>query len=379
MKPTCRTLVVVGLAVTSLAGCKKKEAGAPAATGSAEPAPAAPPAMAPTPPAAPPVEPPAPAKAQPPAIAAPKGLFGCNQGDRAPLAGAQAKALPFKLTSCPTIPSVFGGLAWGMDAPTALKVSKAKQSAGYQGAVEGQLKVGKLRFTLGFNDVGHADSIFFATNQAAVDAMLAAWGPALKVKDLSDELMLWFNPAAQTRVEVKPDTSEPGRYYVRFYGYTPIAELFAADGLLSKPLIGAAPAKVAELVPDLIRVESSDAAAAKVAAMGLDDKAAAIASWAGADKGKAELVLLGTATKSFFNLSLRFKNDQLVEYGSLIDTMDDFRRCATSTPPRLAAALGAPTADSTFEDGEPTYVFAAPGGHKVVLRGTSDWHFDITK
>jgi hypothetical protein len=375
MNHTLRSLGLVGVAVASLSACGKKEE--PAAKPAAKPAApvAAPAPVEPTPPPAPPAPPP---KPQPPAIAAPKGLFDCNKGERAPLAGAQAKALPFKLESCPTIPSLFGTLAWGMDVPTALKASKAKKVDGYQGAIDGELKVGKTRFKIGFNDVGHANEIYFSTKQAAVDAMTAAWGPPLEVTDTGDKLMLWFNAAKQTRVEVKPDTSEPGEYYVRYHGYVPMAALVAADGLLSKPMIGEPAAKVAELAGDLLEVESKDEAAANLAAMKLDDKTAAIAQWAGADEAKASLVLLGTATESYLNLSLRFKDGKLDQYGTLIDTMDNPAVRAEYLG-ELAAALGAPTAESSFEYDEPTYVFAAPGGHKVKVKGKDDLFFDVTK
>ncbi len=370
------------MTVTGLAGCKKKEDAAPKPTASAPTAPAAAKPDVGSAAAAKPAEPtkPAePAKAQPPAIGAPKGLLDCNKGERPALAGAQAKALPFALESCPSIPSLFGTLAWGMDVPTALKASKAKQVAGYQGAIDGELKVGKTRYTLGFNDVGHAVEIYFKSTQAAVDAMTAAWGAPLELEDLGDKLKLWFNAAKQTRVEVKPDSTEPGEYYVRYRGYLPIAKLFAADGLLSKPIIGETFEKIAELVPDLVKVKSKDEAAAGLAAAGLDDKTAAIAKWAGADKASASLVLLGTATESYLNPSLRFEGDKLESWGTLIDTMDNPALRAEYAA-EFAAALGAPTAESSvgFSD-EPTYVFAAPGGHKVVLKGSDDWFFDVKK
>ena len=381
MKHTLRSFAVVGAAALAFAGCdKKKSTPAPAKAPEAPAAPAKPaaPDVAANPAPVEPAKPAAPVKAQPPAIGAAKGLFDCNKGERAALTGAQAKALPFKLESCPTIPSLFGTLAWGMDVPTALKAAKAKQVEGYQGAIDGELKIGKTRYKIGFNDVGHANEIYFGTNQAGVDAMTAAWGAPLELDDLGTKLKLWFNAAKQTRVEVKADDSEPGEYYVRYYGYTPIAALFAADGLLSKPLIGEAPAKVAELVPDLIKIESKDEAAANLAAMKLDDKTAAIAQWAGADKASADLVLLGTATKSYFNLSLRFDGGKLKEYGTLIDTMHN-PALHDEYAAEFAAVLGAPTAESSFEFDEPTYIFAAPNGHKVKLRGKDDLFFDVMK
>ncbi len=373
MNPTVRSLAVLGMAVTSLASCGKSKKEEPAA----KPAPVAPPPAVAAPAPAP-TPPPPPPKPQPPAIAAAKGLFDCNKGERAPLAGAQAKALPFKLESCPTIPSVFGTLAWGMDVPTALKASKAKQVEGYQGAIDGQLKLGKTRFTISFNDVGHANEIFFSTKQAAVDAMTAAWGAPLEVTDLGDKVMMWFNAAKQTRVEVKADTSEAGNYYVRYRGYVPVSALVAADGLLSKPMIGEPATKVAELAGDLLKVESKDQAAADLAAMKLDDRSAAIAKWAGADEAKASLVLLGNATKSFLSLSLRFEDGKLDEYGTLIETFDN-PAVRDEYLAEFAAALGPPTAESSFEYDEPTYVFAAPGGHKVKVKGKGDLFLDIYK
>lgn len=383
MKRTASSVALVGLTLTGLAGCKKKDEAAP------KPATPAPTAPAPT--TAKPGEgsaaaakpdvaakPAEPAKEAPPAIGAPKGLLDCNKGERPALAGAQAKALPFALESCPSIPSVFGTLAWGMDVPTALKASKAKQVEGYQGAIDGELKVGKTRFTLSFTDKGQAKEIYFKTTQAGLDAMTAAWGAPLELTDLGDQLKLWFNAAKQTRVEVKADSSEPGEYYVRFYGYLPVAKLLAADGVLSKPIIGEAFEKVAEVVPELLEVESKEEAAANLAAAGLDPKATAIAKWAGADKAKASLVMLGTATESYLNLSLRFEGGKVESYGSLIDTMDN-AALRDEYAAEFAAALGAPTAESSIEFGEPKYVFAAPGGHKVILRGKDDWFFDITK
>jgi hypothetical protein len=319
-----------------------------------------------------------PAKAQPPAIGAPKGLFDCNKGDRPSLTGAATKALPYPLSSCPNMPSVVGNLAWGMDVPTALKASKAKQVEGYQGAIDGEIKIGKTRFKISFNDVGQANQIFFSTSQAAVDAMTAAWGPPLEIEDLGTKLMLWFNAGARTRVEVKADDSEAGRYYVRYYAYLPIAALFAADGILSKPIIGETTAKVGELVPDLLKIESKEEAAANLAALKLDEKSAAIAKWAGSDQASADLVMWGIATESYLNLSLRFDGGKLKEYGTLIDVMNN-PALREEYAAEFAAALGAPTAESSFEFDEPKYVFAAPNGHKVILRGKDDWFFDVTK
>lgn len=375
MHPLVRSSTLVGVAVLSLAGCGKKKDKEPEAARPTEPVAAKP---APAEPTAPPTPPAEPAKAQPPAIGAPKGLFDCNKGDRPSLTGAATKALPYPLSSCPNMPSVVGNLAWGMDVPTALKASKAKQVEGYQGAIDGEIKIGKTRFKISFNDVGQANQIFFSTSQAAVDAMTAAWGPPLEIEDLGTKLMLWFNAGARTRVEVKADDSEAGRYYVRYYAYLPIAALFAADGILSKPIIGETTAKVGELVPDLLKIESKEEAAANLAALKLDEKSAAIAKWAGSDQASADLVMWGIATESYLNLSLRFDGGKLKEYGTLIDVMNN-PALREEYAAEFAAALGAPTAESSFEFDELKYVFAAPNGHKVILRGKDDWFFDVTK
>jgi hypothetical protein len=131
-------------------------------------------------------------------------------------------------------------------------------------------------------------------------------------------------------------------------------------------------------VPDLLKIESKEEAAANLAALKLDEKSAAIAKWAGSDQASADLVMWGIATESYLNLSLRFDGGKLKEYGTLIDVMNN-PALREEYAAEFAAALGAPTAESSFEFDEPKYVFAAPNGHKVILRGKDDWFFDVTK
>ncbi len=373
LRASTTVLVMAGIA----AGCGKGEKAESAAKASPEATRTAPtPASATTTPAAaPPPAPAATADPQLPAIGTPKGLFDCNKGDRPPPSGAAATALPFALSACPTIPSIFGDVSWGMDVPTALKAAKAKQVEGYRGAVEGEVKLGRSRFTLRFTDVGQLNEIAFITNQAAVDAMTAAWGPPLEVEDLGDKNLLWFNAAQGTRVVAKPSLD---KYHVTYFAYVSIATLFAADGLLSKPIIGESAAKVAELVPTLLKIESKDDATKRIAALNLDERTAAIAAWSGTGDGGADLILLGLPTESTVKLGLKFEDGKLKEYGALIDTRGN-KVLRDEYAAQFVAALGAPTAESTFEFGEPHYVFAAPGGHKVRLHGGDEWFFDVTK
>jgi len=314
-----------------------------------------------------------------PTIAAPTGLFGCKTPAAAP-AAAPAGALPFKLEACPTIPSIFGTLAWGMDQAAAGKAVKGAKIDG----TSGRIKVGKQSAYFEFSDAGKVEQLRIKTGPAGLEAMTAAWGPPLEIEFLGDKSKLWFNPAAKIKVELEANTfadagDDSEKYSVRYHLYTPLADLFGPEGLIAKPIIGATGEELQKSFPEWLVVKTAEEAKADVAKLGLDSKAAGIASWAGADEASAKLKLPQPETNNNLTLSLKWADKKVKSYGTLFGYEKD-AAVKAEIPAVIAAALGAPTGGEQDSEGKWTYNFAGPGGVKVELRDTgSNWSFTASK
>lgn len=326
-----------------------------------------------------------PVKPEPPkpTIAAPTGLFGCKTAAAA-AAPAPEGALPFKLEACPTIPSTFGTLAWGMDQAAAGKAIKGvKFDEGGPYGTSGRFKIGKQTAYFNFDDAGKVDQLRFKTSAAGVAAMTAAWGAPLEVEFLGDTDKIWLNPAAKIKVEVEENSSpdsEDEKYTVRYYLYTPLPDLLGADGLLAKPIIGSTGEDLAKNYPELLEVKSAEEAKADVAALGLDAKAAGIAKWAGVDEASAKLKLPQSETSNNLTFRLEWADDKKVKsYGTSFSYEKD-QAIKAEIPALFAAALGQPTSGTKSDDNEWTYNFAGPGGTKVELRDTGrSWSLEVAK
>lgn len=320
-----------------------------------------------------------------PVIAAPTGLLGCKT-PAAAAAPAPEGALPFKLEACPTIPSVFGTLAWGMDVAAAGKagIKGAKIEEGGPYGSSGRFKIGKQYFHFGFSDAGKLDNLSFKTSPAGLAAMTAAWGAPLEVEFLGDKDKVWLNPAAKIKVVLEENTmadagDDSEKYSVRYYLYTPLADLFGPEGLISKPIIGATGEELAKNYPEWLEVKTAEQAKADVAAMGLDAKTAGIAKWAGADEASAKLKLPQPETDNNLTFSLEWADKKVKSYGNSVEYGKD-QALRTEIPAVIAAALGAPTDGTKDDKGQWTYNFAGPGGTKIELRDTGDrWRFEVTK
>ena len=327
-----------------------------------------------------------PAKPEPakPTIAAPTGVFACKTA-AAGAAPAPEGALPFKLEACPTIPSIYGTLAWGMDQEAAGKAIKGvKFDTGGPYGTSGRFKVGKQTAHLGFSDAGKVNYLNFKTSPAGLAAMTAAWGEPLAVEFLGDTDKVWLNPAAKIKVVLEENSmadegDDSEKYMVRYYQYTPLADLLGADGLLSKSIIGSTGEDLQKNFPEWLEVKSAEQAKADVAALGLDDKAAGIAKWAGADEAKAELVLPQSETSSNLTFSLDWTDKKVSGYGTSFSFGKD-QAIKAEIPAIFAAALGAPTGGTKDDENEWTYNFAGPGGTKVELRDIgASWSLEVTK
>ena len=340
------------------------------------------PAAKPTPSKAAEVAPPVvePAKPEPPkrTIAAPTGVLGC----KTPAAGAPPApegALAFKLEACPTIPSIFGTLAWGMDQEAVGKAIKGiKFDTGGPYGTTGRFKVGKQNVYVNFSEVGKVEQLRFKASPAGLAAMTAAWGAPLEVEFLGRKDMVWLNPAAKIKVEVDEDTSaddESEKYTVRYHVYTPLADLFGPEGVLSKPIIGATGEELQKNFPEWLVVKAAGPALG-AARRGARERGRAarpllpvrrqIRSGGGPDLGlhpsprapprgrHACLECLGPHGRA-----LRFGR-----FGQGL----------------IAAALGAPTGGKKNDEDEWTYNFAGPNGTKVELRDLGKmWSVGVEK
>lgn len=327
-----------------------------------------------------------PAKPEPPkpTIAAPTGLFGCKTQAAAP-APAPEGALPFKLEACPTIPSIFGTLAWGMDQAAASKAVKGvKFDDGGPYGTSGRFKVGKQTVYFQFSEAGKVDQLRFKTSPAGLAAMTAAWGAPLDVVFLGDTDKVWLNPAAKIKVVLEENTfSDAGddseKYSVRYYLYTPLADLVGPEGLLSKSIIGSTGEDLQKNFPEWLEVKTAAQAKAEVDALGLDAKTAGLAKWAGADEASAKLALPQPETNNNLTMSLEWADKKVKSYGTSL-SYDKDQAIRAEIPAVVAAALGAPTSGTKNDDNEWTYNFAGPGGTKLELRDTgSSWSFEVSK
>lgn len=319
-----------------------------------------------------------------PTIAAPTGVLGCKTAAAAP-APAPEGALPFKLEACPTIPSIFGTLAWGMDQAAASKTVKGiKFDEGGPYGTTGRFKVGKQTAYFGFSSAGKVDNLSFKTGPAGLAAMTAAWGAPLEVEFLGDKDKVWLNPAAKIKVVLEENTfaddgDDSEKYSVRYYLYTPLADLVGADGLLSKSIIGSTGEELQKNFPEWLEVKSAEQAKAEVAALGLDAKSAGIAKWAGADEASAKLALPQPETNNNLTISLEWADKKVKSYGTSFGYGKD-QAVKAEIPAVFAAALGAPTSGTKNDDNEWTYNFAGPGGIKVELRDMGEsWGLEVTK
>ena len=317
-----------------------------------------------------------------PTIAAPTGVLGCKT---APAAAAPAPegALPFKLEACPTMPSVVGTLTWGMDqAATAKAIKGIKLDPGGPYGTSGRFKVGKQTFYVGFTEVtDKVEQVRFKTSEAGLAAMIAAWGAPLEVEFLGDKDKVWFNPALKIKVEVEEDSGddESEKYSVRYMEYTPLTDLVAADGLLSKTIIGLTGEDLQKNFADLLEVKTAEQAKADVAALGLDAKSAGIAKWAGADEASAKLKLPQSETSNNLTIRLEWADKKVKSYGTSFGFGKD-AAVKAEIPAIFAAALGAPTSGTKTDEGKWTYNFAGPGGTKVELRDIGEsWSLEVSK
>jgi len=356
--------------LVSLAACGKEEPVKPTPSKSAE--------------AAKPVAEPVKPEPPKPTIAAPTGVFACKTpaADAAP---APEGALPFKLEACPTIPSIFGTLAWGMDQAAASKAVKgAKFDEGGPYGTTGRIKVGKQTAYFGFSEAGKVDQLRFKTSPAGLAAMTAAWGAPLEVVFLGDTDKVWLNPEAKIKVVLEENSmadagDDSEKYTVRFYLYTPLPDLLGADGLLAKPIIGATGEELAKNFPEWLEVKSAAEAKADVAKLGLDSKAAGIASWAGVDEASAKLKLPQPETNNNLTISLKWADKKVASYRASFGYGKDMNVKA-EIPALFAAALGAPTGGKQNDEKEWTYDFAGPNGLKVELRDRGEsWSLEVSK
>ncbi len=327
-----------------------------------------------------------PAKPEPPkpTIAAPTGLFGCKTQTAAP-APAPEGALPFKLEACPTIPSIFGTLAWGMDQAAASKAVKGvKFDEGGPYGTSGRFKVGKQTVYFQFSEAGKVDQLRFKTSPAGLAAMTAAWGAPLDVVFLGDTDKVWLNPAAKIKVVLEENTfadagDDSEKYSVRYALYTPLADLLGPEGLLAKSVIGSTGEDLQKNFGPVLEVKSAEQAKADTAALGLDAKTNAIAAWAGANEASAKLAYPQPETWSNLTFSLDWKDKKVSGYGTTLHYGKD-TAVQAEIPALFAAAFGAPTDGTKNDEGEWKYHFAGPNGTKIELRDIGEsWSLDVTK
>lgn len=352
--------------LTPLAACDKPEPAAkPTPAKAAEPAKPAPE-----------VKPEAPK----PTIAAPVGLFNCKAAAGAAAPATPAGALPYKLEACPTIPGMYGTLAFGMDAAAAAKAAKGAKISGDSGYI----KVEKKLRHFGFSEAGTLDEFRFKMGPAGLAAMEAAWGAPLIVEFLSDKTRVWLNPAAKVKVMVEDNTfadagDDSEKYSVRYALYTPLADLLGPEGLLAKSVIGSTGEDLQKNFGPVLEVKSAEQAKADTAALGLDAKTNAIAAWAGANEASAKLAYPQPETWSNLTFSLDWKDKKVSGYGTTLHYGKD-AAVQAEIPALFAAAFGAPTDGAKNDDGKWKYHFAGPNGTKIELRDIGEsWSLDVTK
>ena len=317
-----------------------------------------------------------------PKVAPPVGLLGCRTPD--PAAAPPAKgALPFALTPCPTIPSVYGSIAFGMDAATARKAAKGFKVDDSSG----RMKIGKQWLHFHLSDAGKVEDLSFSTSAAGVAAMTAAWGPALEVKSLSDTYQDWYNPTAKIKVRVSPNIfadegDESETFAVRYSPYTPLTDIVGPGGLLSKKIIGATAEELHATFPDWLEVTTEEQAKAETAALGLDDpNTKEILDWAGVNEASISLELPQSEASNHLSVSLEWSGKKVDSYRLILDCGEN-QAMKTETIAQVLASLGAPTRATPGDKGDWSYTWAGPGGAKIELdtgEGVEWMHLKVTK
>lgn len=325
------------------------------------------------------------------------GMFTCKAKDPAavipsPKDPKNPWLLPFDLTGCPSIPTVYGGADFGMDTATAGKAAKGvkKIESGL-----GYIYLGKHPFRQQYAfrfspDNGKLESFSFKVDQAGFDAMKTAWGEPVVYTFLSDKMYAWFNPATKVKVwtyeqtwdranaKTKQDEEVPAHqvYVVR---YSPLADLLG-EGLLGKPLIGKTAQEIEASQPGLLEIKTKEQSKADLDKLGLDKSTQAKAEALGAGDAKANLVLPGTETTKHQTLVHGdWDAGKLAGYSIHLPFGKD-TKLQQELLAQVAAVLGKPTEVRKDLHDQPAYTFKGPNGLVVELElGTlsDNWHLTV--
>jgi len=351
--------------------------------------------------AAKPADEPTPAADAKPAIPAmPEltGAFTCKSKDPA-VAIPRKKdpknpwQLPFDLTGCPTIPSIFGTATFGMDAAEAQKAAKgAKKIEGGSGYVYVGKHPFRQQFSFRFDDAtGKLEKFSFKVDAEGFAALKEAWGEPLIYTRLSDKVHAWFNPAAKIKVYATEDTwdraniktkqdEEVPAYWVYVVQYSPLAELLGTEGLLAKPLIGKTVEEISTAHPGLLEVKSKEQNQAELDKLGLDKSTQAKAEALGVGKtASANMMLPETETNQYHTLVHGdWDGGKLEGYSFQLPYGKD-EKLKAELLAQIAVVLGKPT-EARKEDDQLEYTFKAANGLIVdldlgILK--EDWHLKV--
>ena len=326
-----------------------------------------------------------------PAAAAPPlpeltGLFNCHAADPNATNGKAAAsknpwALPFSFGGCPTLPPVYGKATLGMTIAEAAKAAKAKLSGTSAFIYVGKHPI-RYQFAMHSDDDGKVRNYGFNVDEEGFAAMKAAWGEPLAYKALTSDELAWFNPTAKIKVTAEADpwnrtdpktkdyVDVPG-YNVRYYPYSPLADVLGPEGIVQKPLIGSGVEQVNTRFPGALEIKSEAQNKAEWDKLGLDEKTKKQMEALGAGGASADLKLPQIETGAHHLLvQADWKDSKIVSYSFSLPFGKANDKVKNELLAQVVQSLGKPLSVKQDEYNKDRWVYTFKGAPdtKVELR-----------
>ncbi len=280
------------------------------------------------------------------------------------LAPGPKSTLPFVPTRCPGIPSLFGGVAFGMTRAHAQKVSDGGEitasPTGWTRYPEIDPHGWARTFSYGWSKADQLDLLDVELTEPELAELKAAWGQPVSYGEEPFHYLAWFDPAARVRVQARPTSISKRDGDVRGYAvdiqpYVPLAELLGPSGLIAQPMFGKSVDQIAAMFPGALDVTTKAQKAAELKSV--DPKLEGLASddW-------IDLNLPGTELEAV-RVRLEVDEHRLVKSYSFALKFWKDKALGDELLATTIAALGQPTVE--HRRGSASYGFTAKGGVHV--------------
>ncbi len=302
--------------------------------------------------------------AQPASLPTLSGRFACHSTGAAPNPNS---TLPFTPGPCPGIPSVFGGVAFGMTRAQARKISDGDEiewnlnGTGWTRYRAIESSGWHRRFSYSWSKADKLDLLGFEITESELGELERAWGKPISHDGFLRELV-WFDPAAHVRVQAAHATISKGNddvpgYRVDIQPYVPLAELLGPNGILAQPLFGKTREQIATAFPGALEVVTKAQKAADLKAVDPSLEHLASDDW-------VDLHFPSTELDSGNRLRLEFDEQRLVKGFSFSINFGKDKTVGDELVATMIAAFGPPTSVA-HRRGDAIYVFTRKDGIQI--------------